>query len=118
MNDINQKGRKQNGKGAKQPLERGYKLSNHGWQDCSTEMDIKKPKGPRGRGKGEGTVNERLFKCFAAGLNFFLGETSNPQAPFDDALHGHKLVFCTSVNETEEALNDSCRGAIALEVNK
>lgn len=105
----------QNGRGTKQPLERGYKLSNHGCQDCNTKMDIEmQPKGPR----KAGVRNERLFKCFAPGLYFVFGETSNPQAPFDNALHGLKLIFCTGVNETEEALNDSCCSAIALEVDK
>lgn len=105
----------QNGRGTKQPLERGYKLSNHGCQGCSTKMDIEmQPKGPR----KVRVRNERLFKCFAPGLYFVFGETSNPQAPFDDALHGLKLVFCTGVNETEEALDDSCCSAIALEVDK
>lgn len=78
-------------------------------------MDIEmQPKRPR----KTGVRNERLFKCFASGLYFVFRKTSNPQAPFDDALHGLKLIFCTGVNETEEALNDSCCSAVALEVDK
>jgi hypothetical protein len=51
-------------------------------------------------------------------LNLLLGETSNPQAPFDDTLHRLELVFCTGINETEETLDNSRCGAIALKVDK
>lgn len=76
-------------------------------------MDIEmQPKGPRK------VTKERLFERFAAGLNLVFGKTSNPQAAFDDALHGLEFVFRAGVDETEQALDNPCCGAIALEVDK
>lgn len=56
-------------------------------------------------------------KCFTPSLNFSIGETSDPQAPFDDTLHGFELIFCAGINQTKETLDDTRCRTIALEVN-
>lgn len=59
-----------------------------------------------------------LFKCFASSLNVLFRKTSNPQAPFDNPLHGLEPVLCTGFNQAQQAFDDTRCCPITLEVHQ
>lgn len=59
-----------------------------------------------------------LFKCFTASLYLFFGKTSNPQAPFDDPLHGLEPILCAGVDQAEQAFDNPGCCAITLEIDQ
>lgn len=61
---------------------------------------------------------ERLVHVSTPRLNLFLWQRCNPKTPFDHTRHGLERVLGAGIDQTEEILHDSSRGAMSLEVNQ